>query len=135
MRNFLKDKKMWGYVNETYMIPKNIEEGDVVLIDTWEANNAKIITWINNFVEHSIGTQLAKYETTKEVWDHLQMLFTQSNFAKQYQLENDIRALHQKNMSIQEFYSVMTDLWDQLALIESAELKACGAYIKRRKQQ
>jgi hypothetical protein len=78
---------------------------------------------------------LAKYETTKEVWDHLQMLFTQSNFAKQYQLENDIRALHQKNMSIPEFYSVMTDLWDQLVLTESAELKACGAYIKRREQQ
>jgi hypothetical protein len=32
------------------------------------------------------------------------------NFAKQYQLENDIRALHQKNMSIQEFYSAMTNL-------------------------
>jgi len=81
---------MWGYVSGAYMIPKNIEEGDVVLIDTWEANNAKIITWINNSVEHSIGTQLAKYETAKEVWDHLQRLFTQSNFAKQYQLENDI---------------------------------------------
>jgi hypothetical protein len=77
---------------------------------------------------------LAKYETTKEVWDHLQWLFTQSNFAKQYQLENDIRALHQKNMSIQEFYSAMTDLWDQLALTESAELKACGAYIERKEQ-
>jgi hypothetical protein len=37
-------------------------------------------------------------------------------------------------MSIQEFYSVMTDLWDQLALTESAELKACGAYIERREQ-
>jgi hypothetical protein len=47
---------MWGYVSGTYMIPKNIEEGDAVLIDTWEANNAKIITWINNSVEHSIGT-------------------------------------------------------------------------------
>jgi len=46
-------------------------------------------------------------------------------FAKQYQ----------KNMSIQEFYSAMTDLWDQLALIESVELKACGAYIERREQQ
>jgi len=52
--------------------------------------------------------------------------------SKQYQLENDIRALHQKNMSIQEFYFAMTDLWDQLALTESAELKACGAYIERR---
>jgi hypothetical protein len=38
-------------------------------------------------------------------------------------------------MSIQEFYSAMTDLWDQLALTESAELTACGAYIKRREQQ
>jgi hypothetical protein len=38
-------------------------------------------------------------------------------------------------MSIQEFYSAMTDLWDQLALIESVELKACGAYIERREQQ
>jgi len=132
MRNFLKGKKIWGYVSGTYMIPKNIEEGDVVLIDIWEANNAKIITWINNSIEHSIGTQLAKYETTKEVWDHLQRLFTQSNFAKQYQLENDIRALHQKNMSIQEFYYVMTDLWDQLALTKSVELKACGAYIERK---
>jgi len=88
------------------------------LIDTWEANNAKSITWVNNSVEHFICMQLAKYETAKEVWDHLQSLFTQSNFAKQYQLENDIRALHQKNMSIQEFYFAMTDLWDQLALIE-----------------
>jgi hypothetical protein len=67
MRNFLKGKKMWGYVSGTYVIPKNIKEGDVVLIDTWEANNAKIITWINNFVEHSIGMQLAKYEIAKEV--------------------------------------------------------------------
>lgn len=37
---------MWGYVSGTYVIPKNIEEGDAGLIDTW----------INNSVEHSIGT-------------------------------------------------------------------------------
>jgi hypothetical protein len=126
---------MWGYVSETYMVPKNIEEGDAALIDAWKANNTKIITWINNFVEHSIGTQLAKYETLKKVWDHLQRLLTQSNFAKQYQLKNDIQVLHQKNMSIQEFYSAMMDLWDQLALTESTELKVCGAYIERREQQ
>jgi hypothetical protein len=83
------------------VIPKNTEEEEKdALIDTWEANNVKIITWINNSVEYFIGTQLAKYEATKEVWDHLQKLFMQSNFAKQYQLEIDIRALHQKNMSI-----------------------------------
>jgi hypothetical protein len=56
MRNFLKGKKMWGYASGTYVVPKNIEEGDAALIDAWEANNAKIITWINNSIEHSIGT-------------------------------------------------------------------------------
>jgi len=79
MRNFLKGKKMFG---GTLVKPRNTDEGYVVLIDVWEANNAKIITWINNSVEHSVGTYLAKYEITKKVWDHLQMLFTQSNFAK-----------------------------------------------------
>jgi hypothetical protein len=38
-------------------------------------------------------------------------------------------------MSIHEFYSTMTDLWDQLALTESTELKACGAYIEHKEQQ
>jgi hypothetical protein len=56
MRHFLKGKRMWGYINETYVIPKNTEEGDDVSIDTWKANNAKIITWINDFVKYSIGT-------------------------------------------------------------------------------
>jgi hypothetical protein len=60
-------KKMWGYVNETLVKPKNTNENYVVSINAWNANNAKIITYINNSVEHSIGTQLVKYETTKEV--------------------------------------------------------------------
>jgi len=38
-------------------------------------------------------------------------------------------------MSIHEFYSTMIDLWDQLAIIESAELKACGAHIALKEQQ
>jgi len=33
MRNFLKDKKMWGYVRGTYVIPKNTDEGYAALID------------------------------------------------------------------------------------------------------
>jgi hypothetical protein len=43
--------------------------------------------------------------------------------------------LSPEDCSIQEFYSAMTDLWDQLALTELAELKACSAYIDHREQQ
>eukprot|EP00257_Ricinus_communis_P017234 XP_015575632.1 uncharacterized protein LOC107261386 [Ricinus communis] len=112
MKNFLKGKQKWGYISGAYIKPQD----DVALLDKWEVDNSKIITWINNSVKHSIGTQLAKYETAKE-------------------LESDIRALQQKSMSIQEFYDAMTDLWDQLALTEPAELRAFGPYIVRREEQ
>ena len=107
---------MGGHVIGTCVKPKSTNEDYAIELDMWEANNSKIITWINNLVEHSIGARLPKYEMAKEVWDHLWRLYTQSNFAKQYHLEIDIRALQQRNMSVQEFYSTMTDLWDQLAL-------------------
>ena len=47
----------------------------------------------------------------------------------------DIFALQQSNMNIKEFYSAITNIWDQLALTESNELKACGAYIARTEEQ
>ena len=47
--------------------PKSIDKNYVANIDTWEANNAKIFIWINNYVKHSIDTRLAKYETVKKV--------------------------------------------------------------------
>ncbi|XP_073309961.1 uncharacterized protein [Primulina huaijiensis] len=108
MKNFLRGKSMWGYVTGVRDKPTDQMNPDyAVSLDVWEADNLKTITWINNSVAHSIGAQLAKYETAKKVWDHLARLYTQSNFAKQYQLETDIRALQQKDMSIQDFYSVM----------------------------
>lgn len=136
MKNFLRGKNVWGIVTGTKGRPTDDKAANyATLLDSWETDNSKIITWINNSVTQSIGTQLAKYDTAKEVWEHLERLYTQSNFAKQYQLETDIRALKQNNLSIQEFYSSMSDLWDQLALTESAELKAFKPYIVRREEQ
>ena len=71
MRTFIKGKKLQGYVTGTCVKPKSTDENYVAELDTWEANNSKIITWINNYVEHSIGVRLEKYKTIKEVWDHL----------------------------------------------------------------
>ena len=98
-------------------------------LEVWEVDNSKIITWVNNSVTHSIDAQLEKYDTAKEVWDHLSRLYPQSNFAKQYQDEIDIHALKKNYMSIQDFYSIMITLWDQLALTEPEELSAFALYI------
>ena len=85
MRQFLRGKSMWGYVIGVRVKPTNEKATDYAnLVDVWETENTKIITWINNSVTHSIGALLAKYETAKEVWDHLERIYTQSDFAKQF---------------------------------------------------
>jgi len=61
--------------------------------------------------------------------------YTQSNLVKQYQLEIDIRASKQNDLSIQEFYSVMTTLCDQPSLTELAKLSIFASYITRRESQ
>ena len=132
----MRGKSMWGYVTGVRVKPTDEKTtDDANLVDLWETENAKIITWINNSVTHSIGALLAKYETAKEVWDHLERIYTQSNFAKQYQLESDIRALRHNQMSIHEFYSAMSSLWDQLALTESSALRVFAPYIARQEEQ
>ncbi|XP_073131422.1 uncharacterized protein [Henckelia pumila] len=136
MKNFLREKSMWSYVTGVRIKPTDETTTNYAnLVDSWETDNSKIITWINNSVTHFIGIQLDKYETAKEVWVHLARLYTQSNFAKQYQLETYICALQQNDMSVQEFYSAMSNLWDQLAFTESAELRIFEPYMARREEQ
>ena len=68
---------MWGYVTGTRIKPTDKKAIDYAeSLDAWEADNSKIITWINDFVTHSIGARLAKFEIAKEVWDHLARLYT-----------------------------------------------------------
>ena len=44
MRNFLKGKKLLGYVTGTSAKPKSTNEKYATKLDTWEVNNSKIIT-------------------------------------------------------------------------------------------
>ena len=39
MRNFLKGKKLWGYVTGTSIKPKSANKNYATELDTWEANN------------------------------------------------------------------------------------------------
>ncbi|KAJ0972432.1 hypothetical protein J5N97_020391 [Dioscorea zingiberensis] len=60
------DSLQSGYVSGTSEQPKSNDVNYAIAIDIWKANNAKIITWINNSVDHSRGTQLVKYETAEK---------------------------------------------------------------------
>lgn len=66
--NLLRRKNIWGYVTGVEAKPSLPQAQNFDLsVDTWETYNSKANSWINNSVIQSIGMQLEKYETTKEV--------------------------------------------------------------------
>ena len=59
---------MWGCVSGILSKPTDASnEKYAAMLEIWDVNNSKIITYINNSVEHKISTQLAKHEAAKEV--------------------------------------------------------------------
>lgn len=60
---------MWNYVDGIFVksIDKKDETKYAKEFEIWDISNSKILTWINNFISRSIGVQLAKYNTAKEV--------------------------------------------------------------------
>lgn len=44
------------------------------LLEAWDANNSKIITWLKNYMIHSIGYQSVEHENVNDVCDNLTRL-------------------------------------------------------------
>ncbi|CAL5443960.1 unnamed protein product [Camellia sinensis] len=135
MKNFLLGQKKWVYVSGSAPRPSDPKvEGYLSSCDTWDCDNAQVLTWFHNSVDDRIGMMFSKYSTAKEVWDYLLGVYQQSNFAKRYELETTIQGARQRDQTIQDFYIEMTGLWDQLALMEPPSLKILDAYIEFREQ-
>lgn len=61
MQNFLVGKELWSYVDGSLTVPNASTAHYAKLKSEWDTCNARIITWINNSVDPSIGMQLAKF--------------------------------------------------------------------------
>lgn len=103
------------------------------MLESREANNSKILIWINNFVEQ-LAYNWQNMRLQKQfgiIWHcctHNQTLQNNINWSLIFEQCN-------KRMSTQEFYSTMFDLWDQLELTEPASLQSNVEYLTRRERQ
>ncbi|KAK2966733.1 hypothetical protein RJ640_000831 [Escallonia rubra] len=135
LKVYITGKELRGYLDGSVVAPEESDTNYEKLQQEWETNNARILSWINNSVEPSIGMHFSKFTSAKEVWDSLEGLYMQSNFAKIYELENVIRGERQDDKSVQEFYNVMNGIWDQLDLMDPLELRKLAISQKVREEQ
>ena len=128
MRGFLKGRRLWRYVTGDIVCPTaelidQLEEGtNAKLIDQleeWDSKNHQIITWFRNTSVPGIHLQFGRFDTAKEVWDHLQHRYTSRGLSRRYQLLKELHDLKQTpGLGVFAFLAQMEAIWDQLAVCE-----------------
>ncbi|XP_028795942.1 uncharacterized protein LOC114751436 [Neltuma alba] len=95
--------------------------------NTWFAENNLVMTWLCNSmtVEISEGYLLAK--TAKEIWDAARRTYSAiDNTAALFHIKRLQRELKQGSMTVTQYYTALTRLWQQLDMFDIHEWSCSG---------
>ncbi|XP_057535481.1 uncharacterized protein LOC130813654 [Amaranthus tricolor] len=85
----------------------------------WDKVNNVVLGWLLNAVDERIYQSVLWFKTTKEVWDNLEQRFGQSSSAQLVTVYEAInKAAQTPNMSIEEFFTKMKSLWDEVDAVD-----------------
>ena len=73
-KTFLKGKELLSHIDGSFPTPEEGKE-----LSQWEANDARIISWILGSIKAHMVNNLGSFSTTKEMWDYLQCIYHQDN--------------------------------------------------------
>uniref|UniRef100_A0A2N9GK30 Integrase catalytic domain-containing protein n=1 Tax=Fagus sylvatica TaxID=28930 RepID=A0A2N9GK30_FAGSY len=122
-------QELWGYIDGSITKPTAGSTSS-----KWTTNNAKIKTWLMESVEASIAINLSPLQNAKDMWDFLARIYRVTNKARLYQLEKDLNSLSQGSKSIQEFYSTMMLLWNEMDMMDTDIAEAALTTIVKMRQ-
>ncbi|XP_074283927.1 uncharacterized protein LOC141608476 [Silene latifolia] len=106
-------KRNLGFLTGVVKRPVN----DPLKEAAWDTCNSLFISWIMHNLEKSIKRSVMYSKTAKEIWDYLQTQFSVSNGARKFRLNKDLEELSQGDMSINEYFTKLRILWQNLEIM------------------
>jgi hypothetical protein len=123
MSRWLEGHYLWEYVSGEKPKPvAGIAEPAAAFsthLQIWKSIHYRIISWFSNTYVVSNSMIFGNLDNAKEVWDILAQRYNTTDLAQRFQIVTKLHQMRQEpGQSITEFYSLMTHLWNQLALCE-----------------
>lgn len=106
----LSSKRKPGFVKGT--VPHPID--DPVKSEMWETCDNMVISWLTANLSHVIRKSVIYMSTSKDIWQNLEERFSLTNGSRKYKLNRDVYELKQMSMSINEYYTAMKTIWEEL---------------------
>ena len=93
----------------------DIKPSDITKIPLWEQEDAQIMTLLWNSLEPDVFQNVSCAESAKEIWDNLQEMYSSDqNISRIYQLYEDIFSFEQGDRSVDDYFSILKGMWDEL---------------------
>lgn len=110
----LSSKRKLGFINGQVVK----DEGDRVKGELWDTCNDTVIGWIMGSVTDSIKQTIMYMLTAKEIWEYLEKRYSVSNGSLKYKLNRDLYNHKQNNSSVNEYYTQMRGIWEELESLD-----------------
>lgn len=104
----------------------------------WLKADYMISAWIVNSISKDLVNSFTHIDTAKKLWDALNQRFGRCNGPKIYKLQREISGYCQGNLSVVQYFTDLTALWDELDMLLPPLECTCLAKkqaIKRENQQ
>ncbi|KAJ0043993.1 hypothetical protein Pint_17256 [Pistacia integerrima] len=118
---FVKGKELWGHIDGNAPAPQGVEA-----LSKWEIKDAQVMTWILSSVKPHLVLNLKPYKIVAAMWNYLNTVYNQDNFARRFQLEYEMANFTQGSLSIEEYFSGFQTLWANYSDIVYANVPAAA---------
>ena len=82
-------------------------------IDAWEMANSMLCSWLLNVIDPKLRMSIAYSDTSQIMWEDMRKRYAMANTLKVHQLKANIANCEQSDLNIGEFYSKLTNSWNE----------------------
>lgn len=111
----LSSKRKLGLVDGS--VVKNT--GEETEAAQWETCNNLVISWLHNNISDSIKRSVLFINSASEIWRQLEKRFSLTNGSRKYKLTKDLFALRQNTLSINDYFTALSSLWEEIDSMSS----------------
>ncbi|CAN0906247.1 hypothetical protein LINGRAHAP2_LOCUS24142 [Linum grandiflorum] len=91
--------------------------------EDWSACNAQLVSWLLASVDPATALSLHRFTAASEMWKHINDTYSQNNYARQFELEDEIALFNQGDRDIGTYYQDFLTLWTEYDMLTASLVK------------
>ncbi|XP_050220881.1 uncharacterized protein LOC126671188 [Mercurialis annua] len=122
MRMALLSKNKMKFVDGSIVTPTT----DDRLYPIWKRCNTRVLSWLVNSLTPTISQSVISFDSALEIWNDLKDMFSQGDYVRISDLQQEIYSLKQGSLSVTEFYTKLKVVWDEFVHLRPLPTCSCN---------